>query len=99
MQLHMTIILTQQWSLTNLPTLERRRTELQLSHLFKIVHNLCFFPESLVTIRERSHYNIRTILIPSLFTNRLPTQTIISIPIVLNSLRSFKSQLRQYEQL
>ena len=47
-------------SLTNLPTLERRRIELQLSHLFKIVHNLCYFPEGLVTVRERFHYNTRT---------------------------------------
>ena len=47
-------------SLTDLPTLERRRTELQLSHLFKIVHNLCFFPEGLVATRECPHYNIRT---------------------------------------
>ena len=47
-------------SLTDLPTLERRRIELQLSHLFKVVHNLCYFPEGLVTVRECSHYNIRT---------------------------------------
>ena len=47
-------------SLTNLPILERRRIELQLSHLFKIVHNLCYFPEGLVTVRECSHYNTCT---------------------------------------
>ena len=42
-----------------LPTLERR-TELQLCHLFKIVHNLCYFPKGLVTVRECSHYNTHT---------------------------------------
>ena len=47
-------------SLTDLPTLERRRIELQLSHLFKIVHNLCYFPERLVIDRECSHYNTCT---------------------------------------
>ena len=29
--------------LTELPTLEKRRLELKLGQLFKIVHNLCFF--------------------------------------------------------
>ena len=29
-------------SLINIPTLERRRLELKLCHLFKIVHNLCY---------------------------------------------------------
>ena len=41
-------------SLTELPTLERRRLELKLGQLFKIVHNLCccFFPEDIVKLRE-----------------------------------------------
>ena len=64
-------------SLINLPTLERR-TELQLSHLFKIVHNLYFFTEGLVTIRECSHYNIRTT--HSLTLYQPFAHTIISIP-------------------
>ena len=33
-------------SLINIPTLERRRLELKLCHLFKIVHNLCYFPQT-----------------------------------------------------
>ena len=100
-------------SLTNLPTLERRRTELQLSHLFKIVHNLCFFP-GLVTIRERSHYNIRTthslaLHQPFSHTNNFLNSFLPHSVSIWNrltdeivhstSLRSFKSQLRQYEQL
>ena len=47
-------------SLTKLPTLERRRTEIKLNHLFKIVHNLCYFPQDLVTVRDCSHYNTRS---------------------------------------
>ena len=47
-------------TLTELPTLERRRLELKLCHLFKIVQNLCFFPHGLVTTREYSPYNTRT---------------------------------------
>ena len=39
-------------SIVNLPTLERRRLELKLGHLFKIVHNLCFFPNNIIRFRE-----------------------------------------------
>ena len=38
--------------LTELPTLEKRRLELKLCHMFKIVHDLCYFRDGLVTIRE-----------------------------------------------
>ena len=41
-------------SMVKLPTLERRRLELKLSHLFKIVHNLCFFPSSIIRAREQT---------------------------------------------
>ena len=41
-------------SLTELPTLERRRPELKLGQLFKIVHKLCFFPEDFVKLREQT---------------------------------------------
>ena len=40
--------------LTELPTLERRRLELKLGQLFKIVHNLCYFPEEIVKFREQT---------------------------------------------
>ena len=72
-------------SLTNLSTLERRRIELQLSRLFKIVHNLYYFPKELVTVRECSHYNTRTILTLSLFTNHLliPISILILFCLVL----------------
>ena len=41
-------------SIVNLPTLERRRLELKLSHLFKIVYNLCFFPNYIIKAREQT---------------------------------------------
>ena len=41
-------------SLTEFPTLESRRLELKLGQLFKIVHNLCFFPEGIVNLREQT---------------------------------------------
>ena len=43
-------------SMVKLPTLERRRLELKLSHLFKIVHNLCFFPSSIIRAREQTQF-------------------------------------------
>ena len=39
-------------SLINIPTLERRRLELKLCHLFKIVHNLCYFPQDIIRVGE-----------------------------------------------
>ena len=41
-------------SLTHLPTLERRRLELKQGQLFKIIHNLCFFPKQIVKLREQT---------------------------------------------
>ena len=41
-------------SLIDIPTLERRRLELKLGHLFKIVHNLCFFPQGVFELREQT---------------------------------------------
>ena len=41
-------------SVTELPTLERRRLDLKLGLLFKIVHKLCFFPDGIVKLREQS---------------------------------------------
>ena len=41
-------------SVTELPTLERRRLDLKLGLLFKIVHKLCFFPDGTVKLREQS---------------------------------------------
>ena len=40
-------------SLIDIPTLERRRLELKLGHLFKIVHNLCFSPQGVFELREQ----------------------------------------------
>ena len=42
-------------TITNLPTLERRRLELKLCHLFKIIHNLVYFPSNVVLHREMPH--------------------------------------------
>ena len=101
-------------SLTDLPTLERRRMELQLNHLFKIVYNLCYFPEGLVTVRECPRYNTRTThsltlhqpfahtsnyfnsFLPHTVSlwNKLPEEIVFS-----TSLKSFKLQLRQFQQL
>ena len=36
-----------------LPTLERRRLDLKLGQLFKIMHKLCFFPDGIVKLREQ----------------------------------------------
>ena len=33
---------------------ERRRLELKLGHLFKIIHNLCFFPQGVILPREQT---------------------------------------------
>ena len=41
-------------SLVDIPTLERRRLELKLGHLFKIIHNLCFFPQGVILPREQT---------------------------------------------
>ena len=41
-------------SLVDIPTLERRRLELKLGHLFKIIHNLCFSPQGVIVPREQT---------------------------------------------
>ena len=41
-------------SIIKIPTLERRRLELKLGHLFKIIHNLCYFPEGVFCYREQT---------------------------------------------
>ena len=60
---------TRQWSgmqyeqllsSTNLPSLERRRTEQRLCHLFKIVHKLIYFPTNVIVPREEPFYNLRS---------------------------------------
>lgn len=47
-------------SLTDLPTLEKRRVELKLCHMFKIVNNLIFFPQDVVERREEPLYHFRS---------------------------------------
>ena len=41
-------------SLIDILTLERGRLDLKLGHLFKIVHNLCFFPQGVFELREQT---------------------------------------------
>ena len=41
--------------LMDLKPLSERRTELKLGLLFKIVHNLCFFPEGYIQLPQLSH--------------------------------------------
>ena len=44
----------------NLPALEKRRLELKLCHLFKIVHNMIYFPSDAIAQRESPHYHFRS---------------------------------------
>ena len=39
---------------TELPTLEKRRLDLKLGQLFKIIHNLRYFPEGIIKLREQT---------------------------------------------
>ena len=48
-------------SLVDLPTLESRRLQLKLGHLFKIVHGLCYFPSGTVSLREQTNHNCRSV--------------------------------------
>ena len=48
-------------ALTDLPTLERRRLHLKLSHLYKIVHHQSFFLNGIVSLKEHSQYNTRSV--------------------------------------
>ena len=41
-------------SLVDIPTLERRRLDLRLGHLFKSIHYLCFFPQGVILPREQT---------------------------------------------
>ena len=43
-----------------IPTLERRRMELSLCFLYRVVNSLCYFPEHLVRIRPSLPYNTRS---------------------------------------
>ena len=54
-------------SLVDIPTLERR-LELKLGHLFKIVHNLCFFPQGVILPREQT---------PLVSSNRITTHSLL----------------------
>ena len=47
-------------SLTNLSTLEKRRCELKLCHMFKIVNNLIYFPSHVVEHREEPLYSFHS---------------------------------------
>ena len=40
-----------------IPSLERRRLDLSVSHLYKIVNNLCYFPSGLIQFRPHHVYN------------------------------------------
>ena len=53
-------------SLLEIPTLETRRLELNLGHLFKIVHNLCFFPQEIIKFREQTSFLSNTRFVHSL---------------------------------
>ena len=57
-------------SLTDLPTLERRRMDLKLGQLFKIVHKLCFFPEGIVRFREQTPLLSNTRSVHTLYLNQ-----------------------------
>ena len=46
-------------SKASLPSLQQRRIQTSLCHLFKIINELTDFPEALVSIRQ-SHYNSRS---------------------------------------
>ena len=50
-------------TITNLPTLEGRRLKLKLCHLFKIIHNLVYFPSNIFVLRDRPHYHLRSLLL------------------------------------
>ena len=53
---------------TELTTLERRRLDLKLGLLFKIVHKLCFFSDEIVELREQSTLLSNTFSPSSLLT-------------------------------
>ena len=48
-------------SCMDLPSLECRRVNLKLDHLFKVVHGLCFFPTGIASLRQQTHHNCRSI--------------------------------------
>ena len=55
-------------SITNMPLLERRRTEQRLCHLFKIVHILVCFLSNVIMHREEPFYNFRSFILSQPFT-------------------------------
>ena len=55
-------------SLLELPTLERRRLELKLGQLFKIVHNLCYFPMILLNLGSKHLFLTILVLFTLFFT-------------------------------
>ena len=58
---------TRQWDagyeelleLLNIPSLQGRRIHLKLGLLYKIVHNLCYFPDDIFEFRPNPHYDSR----------------------------------------
>ena len=51
----------------NLPPLHKRRAQLSLCHLYKIIHNQCYFPPIFSTRETRMHVN-RSFLLTQPFT-------------------------------
>ena len=56
--------------LTELPTLERRRLDLKLGQLFKIIHNFCYFPEGIINLREQTPLLTNTRFLHPLFLHQ-----------------------------
>ena len=52
---------------SNLPPLHMRRAQLSLCHLYKITHNLCYFPPVFSARETRTHVN-RPVLLTQPFT-------------------------------
>ncbi len=47
--------------LLNIPSLEERRIHLKLGLLYKIIHNLCYFPDDIFESRPTPHYVSRNV--------------------------------------
>ena len=65
-------------TITNLPTFERR-LELKLCHLFKIIHNLVYFPSNVIVHIEKGHITIFVHPMTITCPNLLPELTLIFI--------------------
>ena len=98
-------------TITNLPALEKRRLELKLCHLFKIVHNMIYFPNDAIVQRELPHYHFRSshdhylsqpfARTNSYFYSFIPHTVSLwnSLPteiLTLSSLNSFKLHVRNF---